>query len=90
MFGELDVAITQNEIVKAIKELKTSRSGGPDRLLNEFFINGSKSLLPYLHTLFNVLFNKGYFPTMWSEGYIVPIHNMEVRIMLTTIGAKRY
>ena len=36
MFGELDVAITQNEIVKAIKELKTSRSGGPDRLLNEF------------------------------------------------------
>ena len=74
MFGELDVEITQNEIFKAIKELKTSRSGGPDKLLNEFFIHGSASLLPYLHTLFNLLFNKGYFPTMWSEGYIVPIH----------------
>ena len=74
MFGELDVAITQKEIVKAIKEVKTSRSGGSDRLLNEFFINGSNNLLPYLHTLLNVLFDKCYFPTMWSEGYIVPIH----------------
>ena len=74
MFGELDVEITQIEILKAIKELKTSRSGGPDKLLNEFFINGSNSFLPYLHKLFNVLFNKGYFPQKWSEGYIVPIH----------------
>ena len=74
MFGQLDVEITQTEILKAIKELKTSRSGGPDKLLNEFLINGSNSLLPYLHKLFYVLFNKGYFPQKWSEGYIVPIH----------------
>ena len=37
MFGELDVEITQTEILKVIKELKTSRSGGPNKLLNEFF-----------------------------------------------------
>ena len=64
MFRKLDVEITQNDILKAIKELKTSRSGGPDKLLNKFCINGSNSLLPYLLTLFNVLFNKGYFPRM--------------------------
>ena len=56
--------------LKAIKDLKTSRSGGPDT----FFINGSNSILPYLHVLFNVIFNKGYFPSIWFEGYIVPIH----------------
>ena len=54
--------------------LKTSRCGGPDKLLNEFFINVLNSLLPYLHKLFNVIFYKGYFPTVWPEGYIVPIH----------------
>ena len=51
-----------------------SRSGRPDKLLNEFFINGSNSLLPSLHKLINVIFNKGYLPTVRSEGYIVPIH----------------
>ena len=43
-------------------------------MLNEFFINGSNSLLSYLYILFNVIFNKRYFPTVWSEGDIVPIH----------------
>ena len=41
--------ITQTAILKAIKMLKTSRCGGPDKLLNDFFINVSDSLWPYLH-----------------------------------------
>ena len=74
MFAELDKEITIGEIIKGIRELKTGRSGGPDRLINEFFIYGYNELLPYLHKLFNVLLNKGYFPSLWTEGYIVPIH----------------
>ena len=74
MFAELDVEITTQEIIKGIRELKLGRSGGPDRLINEFFIYGCNELLPYLHKLFNVLLNKGHFPSMWTEGYIVPIH----------------
>ena len=74
IFAELDVEITRQEIVKGIRELKTGRSGGPDRLINEFFIHGCNVLLPHLHTLFNILLNKGYFPSMLTEGYIVPIH----------------
>ena len=74
MFAELDVEITIQEILKAIKELKTGKSGGPDRILNEFLINGIDVLPKYLHKLFNILLVKGYFPSVWSEGYIVPIH----------------
>ena len=74
MFAELDVEITTQEIIKGIRELKLGRSGGPDRLINKFFIYGCTELLPYLHKLFNVLLNKGHFPSMWTEGYIVPIH----------------
>lgn len=62
MFAELDVEITRQKIAKGMRELKTWRSGGPDRLINEFFIHVCKVLLPHLQTLFNVLFNEGYFP----------------------------
>ena len=31
-------------------------------------------MISYLHKLFNVVFEKGYFPSKWSEGFIVPLH----------------
>ena len=39
-----------------------------------FFIHGRDTLLPHLQTLFNILLNKEYFPSSWTEGYMVPIH----------------
>ena len=35
MFEELNGSITQEEIMRAIKQLKNGRSGGPDKFLNE-------------------------------------------------------
>ena len=74
MFSELDVEITREEILKAIKQLKSEKSGGPDHLLNEFFIHGQHVLLPCLHSLFNKLLRAGHFPKLWAEGHIVPLH----------------
>ena len=74
MFSELDEEISMDEIKTAIKQLKNNKSGGPDRLLNEFFSCGIDILPQYLHKLFNVLFDKGYFPASWAEGHIIPIH----------------
>ena len=54
--------------------LKIKKSSGPDRLLNEFFIHGQQTLLPYIETIFNVILNNGYFPSNWSVGEIVPLH----------------
>ena len=48
MFDELNTVITEEEIRKAIFHLKNGRSGGPDKLLNEFFIFGVNELLPYV------------------------------------------
>ena len=47
---------------------------GPDKLLNEFFINGKEVLSTTLLILFNKLFEMDYFPEEWSEGYIIPLH----------------
>ena len=74
MFAELDVEISIQEIDNAIRELNLGRSSGPDKLLNEFIIHGRNVLSTHLCKLFNTLLNKGYFPAMWTEGYIVPIH----------------
>lgn len=74
MFDELNKEISLAEIISAISQLKNGKSSGPDRLINEFFINGKDILTPYLHTLFNVIFDKGYFPDSWSLGEIIPIH----------------
>ena len=81
MFEELNGSITQEEIMRAIKQLKNGRSGGPDKFLNEFFVYGTGSLSPFLSVLFNKIFDTGYSPESWSEGYIVPLHKkMKTRL----------
>ena len=74
MFHELDTDVSLDEINKSIKQLKLSKSTGPDNYLNEYFIHGNTVLIPYLQSLFNVIFKTSYFPETWSEGYIVPLH----------------
>lgn len=95
MFEELNAEISFLEIQKAVKQLRNGASGGPDLFLNEFFKNGSDTLLKYIHTLFNKLFETGYFPDKWSDGFIVPIYkkgdknepaNYRGITLLSTIG----
>ena len=40
MFEELNVDFSQGEILKAISQLKTNRSGGPDHIIDEFIVHG--------------------------------------------------
>ena len=44
MFDELNVPITETELRSNINQLGLGRSGGPDKVLNEFFIHGIDSL----------------------------------------------
>ena len=81
MFEELNVSLSREEILKSIHQLKTNKSGGPDRLINDFFfffffffIHGKSILLPTLSNLFNKIFQIGHFPESWSEGYVIPLH----------------
>ena len=74
MFEELNVNLSREEILKSINQLKTNKSRGPDRLINEFFIHGKSILLPTLNNLFNKIFEIGHFPDSWSEGYAIPLH----------------
>ena len=61
MFEELNVPFSKEDILNAIKQLKTNRSEGPDRILNEFFIHGKNILTTTLCNLFNKIYEKGHF-----------------------------
>ena len=74
MFVELNLPFTNEQLAKAIGQLRTNKSSGADKLINEFFISGKNLLNPTLLILFNKLFAMGYFPENWSEGYIIPLH----------------
>ena len=73
VFDELNSEVTIEELRLAISQLKNGKSAGPDAILNEFIKFGSERVLTYIHKLFNTIFECGYFPTRWSEGFIVPI-----------------
>ena len=74
MFEELNVQISMQEIRKAVQMLKNGKSSGPDLFLNEFLKYGINSLISYLHTLFNKIFDTGVYPESWGDGFIVPLH----------------
>ena len=80
MFHELDTDVSLDEINKSIKQLKLSKSTGPDNYLNEYFIHGNTVLIPNLQSLFSVIFKTDYFSETWSAGYIVPLHKKDLSI----------
>ena len=45
MFEELESPITENEVVKSVKQLKSNKSPRPDLLINELFIHGQNVLV---------------------------------------------
>ena len=53
--------------------MKNGVSAGPGLILNEFLKHRTNGLLHYLLNLYYTLFEIGYFPESWPEGYIVPI-----------------
>ena len=70
----LDRPISENEVLVAIKNLKTGKSPGIDGLISQFFKSCPEQICPYLTTLFNSYFEHGYFPPEWSSSIISPIH----------------
>jgi hypothetical protein len=73
-FGELDNPITYDEVCKAIKLIKTRKSPGTDKLLNEYFIEACDILAGHITVIFNFILNTGNFPIAWTKGIIVPLH----------------
>ena len=69
-----DPAISQEEVSKQIKLLKSRKAPGIDGISNEFYKCAAEKLIAPLTTLFNYIWDKGEFPDRWAEGIIQPLH----------------
>ena len=73
-FKELDDPITQDEIKRASRQLKSNKACSLNTVLNEYLKEGIEFLIVPLENIFNYILNKKYFPKQWTKGIILPIH----------------
>ncbi|XP_006819841.1 uncharacterized protein LOC102802193 [Saccoglossus kowalevskii] len=74
ILGELNGTISEDEIMKALIELKPEISPGPDSIPNEFYRCSKNALIPVLKFAVNAIFDAGIFPEEWAKRFIVPLH----------------
>ena len=70
----LNLDISDTEIENEIKSLKSRKSFYLDDISNESLKSGYEALKRPLKHLFNTIYQKGSFPGIWRDGFIVPIH----------------
>ena len=72
--NSLDMAITQEEIVKVVKSLKNGKAAGIDGINNEYLKCTIDKLAPVYEKLFNLVLSTGDFPKAWAVALVVPIY----------------
>ena len=64
---------SQEEMEKAIWNLKINKAPGEDKIITELIKNTSRELKERLHTLISKIWRHGKMPDDWKVGLIVPI-----------------
>ena len=80
LFQELNIPISIDEMINAMKDLKNGKCGGDDLLINELFIHAIDVLCPYMLHLFNFIFDSGIFPDIWRDGLLSPLYKIGNRL----------
>jgi len=65
---------TYEEINEIIKNMKSNKAVGPDKILPEFIKNGGLSLKQKIHQLIVKIWKQEKIPCEWSEGILCPIY----------------
>ena len=69
----LDREISDQEVFKAIRQLKNCKASGPDNILNEMLKFAPNNMVKVIVKLFNVVLRCGHVPDTWGIGVIKPI-----------------
>lgn len=72
--SEINLPITEEEILSATKSLRNNKSCGLDNIANEHLKSTVNSMLPIYVKLFNIIFDTGIIPESWTLGSIKPIY----------------
>ena len=69
----LDKEIEKGEIAKCLRNLKNSKAGGSDGIVDELLKYGGSGMVDLLEQLFSVIWQEEIVPRQWREGLIVNI-----------------
>ena len=69
-----DSVITEEEVAIHFRKLKNNKAAGNDGISAEFCKYASEKLITPFCAIFNYLFDRGEYPTQWSEGLINALH----------------
>lgn len=65
------LAITTDEVTKAISQLKDGKSPGPDNIHNEFFKLMDSQSIHWITKVFNEIYDKGLIPQLWLKSTFI-------------------
>ena len=66
-------AVTTEEVSKALKNLKSHKSVGHDRIPVKILKEAAEQLTPELTNIYNECINQSYWPTDWKKGDWIPV-----------------
>ena len=55
------------------KKSKNKKAAGPDGIIREMLKNSGSHVIDFFVKCFNALFEKGIFPTKWTESIVLPL-----------------
>lgn len=69
----MDDPITEDELSRAISQMKTNKAPGPDGYPTEFYKTFASTLTPIMIKKFNSIMTTGTLPPSWRDSLLVPI-----------------
>ena len=69
-----NINVDENAVEKLLRQVKETKSHGPDGIHPKFIKETSKSLSKPVSILFKKSLEEGHLPTAWKEANITPIH----------------
>lgn len=68
------IVINETSVLKLLRNLDSNKGPGSDAISPYFFIKCAESLCKPVTTIFNRSIREGFFPSLWKQAHIVPLH----------------
>lgn len=76
------IQINRDYILKLIRNIDTSKGAGNDKIPPIFFHKCALSLASPIALVFNKCLRDGYFPKIWKQAHIVPVHKKDQKTVI--------
>jgi hypothetical protein len=76
---QLEPAILESEIVKALQKLNNYKSGGNDGIVSEMIKTSGEIVVKIIHSICIKIWKSCKWPIEWTESIYIPLHKKGAR-----------